>query len=261
MIAPKHIPKQYAEWNLRHGAPFGFHYPLENGWSRFIPESLLRKIKGPFSMQPNNTTRVYEYPWAFYAGNIMHGQKIVEVGGSLSGFQFTLNKSGCEVVNIDPGLDAIGVGWPCTQESIARLNRIFGTSVELRNTTIDKAQLTPNGFQTAFSISVLEHLPKDEIELTMKTVFQSLEPGGKFVITLDLFVNAQPFCSQSDTEFGKNIDVKWLTELAPFEMELGDRKELYGFPEFSADQIQMNLNKYLLGSYPALTQLLVLKKP
>jgi hypothetical protein len=44
-------------------------------------------------------------------------------------------------------------------------------------------------------------------------------------------------------------------------MELGDRKELFGFPEFNADQILANLDKYLLGSYPALTQLLVLKKP
>ena len=80
--------------------------------------------------------------------------------------------------------------------------------MELRDTTIDKAQLTPNAFQTAFSISVSEHLPKDEIEPTMKTVFQCLEPGGKFIITLDLFINAQPFCSQTSTEFGTNIDVK-----------------------------------------------------
>src|SRR6476620_839450 len=99
---------------------------------------------GPFSFQDNNNTRIFEYPWSFYAANIRRGHRVVEIGGSLSGFQFVLDKYGCQVVNIDPGMEARGHGWPCDQVSIARLNKLFGTSVKLESCTIGQANLEPN---------------------------------------------------------------------------------------------------------------------
>jgi hypothetical protein len=37
--------------------------------------------------------------------------RVIEIGGGLSGFQFALSKMGCDVVNIDLGMEAAGLDW------------------------------------------------------------------------------------------------------------------------------------------------------
>lgn len=213
---------------------------------------------GPFAIQPNNTTRRFEYPWAFHATPLDAGMRVLEIGGGLSGFQFALDRHGCAVVNIDPGLEAKGIGWRCDNASMARLNQLFGTSVELRNTVISDAQLAPESFDRAFSVSVLEHLPDRDC---MRYAYDCLRPGGYFVLTVDLFLNVAPFTSKLSNKYGKNVSIKWLTELAPFELAQGNRRELYGFSEFNPEHILCGLEKYFIGSYPALVQCVVLRKP
>ena len=88
-----------------------------------------------------------------------------------------------------------------------------------------------------------------------------LKPGGYFVMTLDLFVNLKPFTSRESNEFGTNVSVRTLAESAPFELIEGDRTELLGYPEFDPDRVLSNLDALMLGAYPAVPQLLVLRKP
>jgi SAM-dependent methyltransferase len=186
---------------------------------------------------------------------------VLEIGGGLAGFQFVLDSFGCQVVNVDPGMEAEGVGWPCDQNSMKKLNQRFNTKIELRNVTMDKAELNENYFDRAFSISVIEHLPDTNIMEVMQHVHRSLKPGGLFILTVDLFLNLKPFCSRMTNAFGKNQNVKWMTELAKWEIVVGKSSELFGFAEFSEDYVQSNLEKYLTGRfYPALVQCLVLKK-
>lgn len=221
----------------------------------------IEKLKGPFSIQSNNTTRQYEYPWAFEVAKIKSGMRVLEVGGSLCGFQFVLSRLGCPTINIDPGMAATGVGWPCDQVSMNKLNQIFGTDVELRNTTIDKAGLADDSLDCAFSISVIEHLPSPEARNIMEHVYRCLKPGGLFVLTIDLFLNLHPFSSRTANEFGKNQDIRWLVEIENWELQVGDSTKLFGFSDFNPDAILSNLDQYLIGNYPTLVQCLVLKKP
>lgn len=225
-----------------------------------FPKEAWERRRGPFSIQGNNQTREFEYPWAFHATSLSSGMKVVEIGGSLSGFQFILSKAGCKVVNVDPGLEAAGVGWPCDNASLQTLNTRFGTDVELRNTVIEKAGLESEAYDRFFSISVLEHLPEDEIGEVFRQAFRCLRPGGLFVMTVDLFLNLKPFTDRDDNEFGTNRSVSWMLEQAPFELTYGNKAELYGFPEFNSGQIQRNLENYLVGTYPALVQCVVLRK-
>lgn len=218
-------------------------------------------LRGPFGFQPNNTTRVVEYPWAFHITPITPGLKVMELGGGLSGFQFVLDRCGCEVINVDPGMDARGRGWPVDARSIERLNRAFGTTVRLHNCFLGDAPLEASTFDRIFSISVIEHIPVDELPETMMLIHRLLKPGGFFVMTVDLFLNVKPFCSQEKNEFGTNVSLKMLVESAPLELVEGDRTELYGFPEFDQDKVLANLHTLLLGDYPALAQLVVLRKP
>ena len=132
------MPVLHREWNRKHAAPFG---RTLYRWTRDMPVGVrlidatifkaVPSLRGPFAFQPNNATREAEYPWAFYATPIAPGLKVLEIGGGLSGFQFVLDRAGCQVVNVDPGMEAHGRGWPVDAQSIADLNRMFGTSVEL----------------------------------------------------------------------------------------------------------------------------------
>jgi len=261
MIAPSTIPESYKSWNLLHGAPNGRHIRFRRLRERFLPEAVFCRARGPFAIQYNNVIRTFEYPWAFDVGALQPGMKVLEVGGSLAGFQFVLDWHGCRVVNVDPGMEAKGVGWPCDQNSIAKLNRIFRTQIELRNTTVDKAELRDGEFDRVYCISVIEHLPASDAAAVMAHAFRCLKPGGRFILTVDLFLNVAPFASREENEYGANRNIAELIKSQPWQMVAGKRDELYGFPEFVPDKILSRLEKFLVGNYPAMAQCLVLQKP
>lgn len=259
VLARRHLPREYVEFNKRFWAPFGRSFPMMD-FIKSISWSLFVKLSGPFSVQPNNTLREFEYPWAYSQFRPREGTSVLEIGGGLSGFQFVLARAGMKVVNVDPGMAAKGVGWTCNEANIRQLNKIFGTRVELQNTTAAEAELADESFDCAYSISVIEHLPEDEIIDVMKHVYRCLKPGGLFILTVDLFLNLFPFTDRMSNEYGKNVDVKWLVGLSPFVLERGEKSELFGYPEFSPGAILRKLEDFYLGQYPALSQCLVLRK-
>lgn len=258
MLALSHLPPEYVQWNLAQGAPHG-RAPQVSRWRRrFMSDEDLERLKGPFAIQPNNSIREFEYPWAFHAGTLRPGMRVLEIGGGLAGFQFVLDQFGCKVVNVDPGMAK--EGWPCNQESMDKLNRRFGTQVELFNTTMDKADLADNSFDRIFSISVIEHLPAEAAGSAMHHAHRCLKAGGLFILTCDLFLNLSPFCSRERNEFGVNQNIKSLIDETAWELVVGEKKYLYGFAEFNTDFILANLEKFMLGFYPALAQCMVLRK-
>ncbi len=261
MLALRTLPDHFARWNQAHGAPFGTQLRGEALLGRVLPRSVLTRMRGPFSIQPNNDTRAFEYPWAFRAAEPRPGMDVLEIGGGLAGFQFVLSRMGCRVVNVDPGMEAAGVGWPCDPASMRRLNGLFGTSVELRNTVLESAGLADESFDLVFSISVLEHLPEHEIAGAVREAFRVLRPGGRLVMTVDLFLNLRPFTTEERNRYGSNVDLRWLLAQAPFVLEQGTPAELYGFDEFTAERVLARLDELLVGAYPAAAQCLVLRKP
>lgn len=156
-LARRKLPARYAEWNKTWHAPFGRTVPIGQRWRRL--RNLRPGLFGPFSIQKNNTTRHFEYPWAFFAVPIQPGRLAIELGGGLSGFQFVLAACGARVRNVDPGEQAEGRGWPVDQSSIARLNRAFGTRVELAQSKLDEARLQEGSVQTIYCISTLDTSP------------------------------------------------------------------------------------------------------
>lgn len=261
MLAPAAIPELYRQWNLTNGAPFGYPRFKKSALDYFRRRKSKEQLGGPFSIQANNTTREFEYPWAFYSAEIKSGMRVLELGGGLSGFQFILDRNGCNVVNVDPGMEAKGLGWPCDLDSMKKLNALFGTNVELRNTTIESAALNDNSMDLAFSISVIEHLTDIDIANAMEHIHRCLRPGGLFVLTVDLFLNLQPFCSRLTNQYGRNQDVRRMVKTQNWEIVKGNQEQLFGFDAFKADSILCNLEKYLIGRYyPVLVQCLVLRK-
>lgn len=263
MLAPRDLPPQYRQWNRRWGAPFG----------RFLQRALrqipfLRAtvdstpwLAGYFAFQFNNESRRFEYPWAFHATPLHPGMTALEIGGSLAGFQFVLDRCGLVVSNCDPGDAARGRGWPVAPESMARLNRLFGTRVTLHPCFLQDAHLPDNTFDRVFAISTLEHIPERELHALIAEIRRILKPGGCFVATVDLFLDLAPFTHRASNTFGANVDFAALVAGSGMTMVHGNVDELYNAPGFSAGRILRDLTRYLVGSYPVLIQTVVLQKP
>jgi SAM-dependent methyltransferase len=222
------------------------------------------RLGGPFCVQGNSDTRVVEYPWAYHATALDRGMRIVEVGGGLSGFQFTLSRAGCSVVNVDPGGEDQEY-WQLTRrldsDTMARLNRVFDTDVELRGVTLDQAGIADESVDRVFSISTIEHIPEAELPSVAEEIGRILKPDGRCVLTIDLFLDLQPFTTRAENRYGRNADVRAFVAASGLRLLEGDPRELLGFDEFDADQIMRNLGDYFIGSgYPVCAQALVLEK-
>ncbi len=262
MLARRSLPDEFREWNRRWGAPFGYSSRAARFVRSRVPglTSRFPQLGGPFAFQENNETRIYEFPWAFFAAPLERGMHAVEIGGSLSGFQFVLAMSVAKVTNVDPGESASGVGWPCTPASIGRLNRAFGTDVQLENCTLEAAHLADASVDRVYSISTIEHIPDHELPGLADDIRRILKPGGLVVLTIDLFLDIAPFTHRTENRFGWNIDVRAFVERLGLEMIVGDERELNGYPSFDPEYVLSELSELLYGSYPACAQLLVLRK-
>jgi SAM-dependent methyltransferase len=261
MIARKELPIQYQWWNTQWGAPFGhkwlfrmpFRVPYRVRW--LWP---LRWWAGMFGFQTNNTTREYEYPWCFYCSPLHQGMRVLEIGGSLSGFQFVLSKLGIDVINLDPGEEEKPRGkcWPISLDKHDRLNRSFRTHVKLCKCFIQDAGFPDACFDRVFAISVLEHIPEDELGVLMSHVKRVLKPNGILVATVDLFLDVQPFSEKPANMFGRNVNIASLLEKTGFRLVNGETSELYGFPAFDPERIKERVanGEFLEGIYPALAQ-------
>ena len=281
MLARREAPPEFERWNSTWGAPWGRHVvsvPLDGSrreklvdYVERLPGRLRRpvlqsaqanRIRGPFAFQPNTSTRAYEYPWAFHQVRRLGPSRILEVGGALSGLQFVLAKSGYEVHNVDPFFD-YGSGQyevdPIAEH--AALNRSFGTDVNLHRATLPEANLSGQ-FSAVLCISTIEHLAEQDIASTLNAAKEILAPGGLLVLTVDLFLNLEPFCDRKANQWGSNASIAWIEELVGYEMVFGDYSELYGYPEFSPARILSRLEEFAISSqYPQMAQLITFRAP
>lgn len=262
MLARKDLPREYSQWNRDWSAPYGRQTPVV-ALLNPLGRRWTRRVRGPFGFQGNTRTRSYEYPWAYHQLTSTKGaSRILEIGGALSGLQFVLAKNGHEVHNVDPFYD-YGKGDysidPVAEH--AALNRTFGTDVMLHPTTLPDADLKGN-FSAAVCISTLEHLPAESIKTTLLAMKSLLQPGGLVVLTVDLFLNLEPFCSRTTNVWGTNVSVAWIEEILDCTMVTGDRSELYGYADFSTDRILSRLDEFAIGAgYPQLAQLVSFRAP
>jgi len=260
MIARKPVSEPYLCWNARWGAPYGRPLRFERLMRR-LPPILQLRLRGPFSVQANNDTRIFEYPWVVDVARPVPGQRVLDIGGGLAGLQFVLAKLGCRVENVDPGIKAKGIGFVCDQEHLALMNRAFRTGVRLHSCTLPEAGLQASTYDLVISVSTIEHLAEHEIEQTLDEALRLLKPGGLLVLTVDLFLNLHPFTYRPENEYGRNYPIGALLKLPNTEVVIGRSDELYGGLSFDADAVLERLDRYLLGScYPVLVQCLVLRK-
>jgi 2-polyprenyl-3-methyl-5-hydroxy-6-metoxy-1,4-benzoquinol methylase len=215
---------------------------------------------GPFAFQINSLTRTFEYPWSFYATTLRPGMRSVDLGAGASGFQFVLAQSGVEVVSVDPLENPSGdVNWVFSQDEFQRLNRAFGGRVRFVKDYLERAHLAEGGYDRVFAISVLEHVPEENVSSIMREVCRILKPGGFFVGTIDLFIDCYPFTDQIANRFGRNISVRDAVRESGLMLRIGTSDQLFGYPEFEPRKVLENRENFLVDNN-VMTQCIVLQK-
>jgi 2-polyprenyl-3-methyl-5-hydroxy-6-metoxy-1,4-benzoquinol methylase len=268
MLARKsHLDSEYRKWNKEWGAPYGVEVdkPLMLR-SRLTDDNPARY--GPFGFQPASTTRVIEYPWAFFTAEPKPGMRVMDVGGWISGFQIVLAKQGCTVVNVDPS-SAADLRWITRGQELAgghaRLHQeftsAFDADVTLVTKRIQETNFEANSFDRIFAISVLEHVSQDEARQMVETMCRLIAPGGLIVLSIDLFLDLMPFGALRKNFYGTNLNVHDLIHGSGLTMEYGNLAELLGYKEFNADRIIERIEEFDLSwGYPVLSQLVTLRK-
>jgi SAM-dependent methyltransferase len=257
---------EWASFQQRWGMPDGYHTPVRRGAGLLVrrlglPIGVQARVLGPFGFQPgNNSTRRFEYPWAFHAVPVDAGKVVVDLGGSLGGLQFVLSRAGAKVINVDPG-ESAAMGWRVTEEAVAALNRAFATSVELRSAFLHEAGLADGSVDTLYSISTLEHVPVDDLDRLAGGIGRILRPGGHAVLTVDLFYDLSPFTARATNVHGRNIDLCAFVAASGLRLLVGDPAELCGYPEFDPSVILGRATEFVQGDVALNTaQALVLVK-
>lgn len=263
MLARKPIDPRYLEWNRKHGAPLGYP-PLARLRSiPFVRDSvrLTYLLGGPFAFQDNSSTRSFEYPWAYFAAGSVNGLSVVEIGGGYSGLQFVLAKNhGISVTNVDPGIGH--VTWRYGKNVFSAINACARTHVRLIPSVVEKARIPSASVDRILCISVLEHLtPRERLAVARESA-RILKPGGLFIATVDLFLDIRPFSRKKSNIWGTNMDIRSFVSSTGLRLLRGDRRELFGYQEFSAGRILRERDSFVEGeTYPVLVQCFVLGKP
>ena len=266
MLAPRDIPSHFTAWNRR-WAPHGRRIPRVRGVRRILRlgaergwPTCLRHL-GPFAFQPTNETRVFEFPWAFSQVRPTAGAVVVDVGGSLAGLQFAMAAAGAHVTNVDPGLAATGRGWAVEKQRHAQLCRAFGAGVTLISETLQDAGLPTESVDTVVCVSTIEHIPATEVDLLAPEIYRVLKPGGRAVLTVDLFLDLAPFSDLTQNQWGTNIDVWSFIIKSRLQLIVGEPSLLLGSPSFDPKKVLGLLPELFIGTgYPALAQCIVLEK-
>jgi SAM-dependent methyltransferase len=261
VIGRRDIPERYLAWNRRRGAPAGRRGAARVRQVFGERSRLALRYGGEYAHQAwNNDTRTLEYPYVFakvikYTGP---GAHLVEIGGGLSGLQFTLARAGRAVVNVDPGPAR---GWVLDPNLHRQIGAALKAPVQLHADVLSTYQPVDGGPDLVYSVSALEHFSASDLAESCAALKKLLPPGGIVVLTVDLFLDLTPFTACSRNEHGTNIDLSQFLSDAGLVLIEGNRAELHGFPEFSSEDILRRLQDFYVGRpVPTLTQCLVAQR-
>jgi len=262
MLAPREISDEYQAWNTKWGAPFGYPGSEKILGLTDLPLVHRARLAGPFAFQANNTTRHFEYPWVFDQMIHTNPATIVDVGAGITGFQFILGKLGHRVYSVDPGLaEPDGYGWGSERVSHQDLNSAFHTTVAPFPVLLEDAAFSDGTVDYVTCISTLEHVSFEGSVRLLRSAANRLKPGGRFIATVDLFLDLVPFTRRESNKWGENLDLGMLFKSEErFTLVSGDPSQLYGCDGFDAEAIQERCSEFFIGHYPCMAQCFVLEK-
>lgn len=133
----------------------------------FEDEKKRRRLNVEFDTKPSiNHRRNY-----MFFKKYIKGKRLLDVGCWTGQFEQLAIKDAKEIVAIDPGKEAIEYA----KSRVPKAKFMVGT--------LETLKLPKNSFDVVVLLDVLEHLPKNTEEKTLKKIYGLLKRGGYFMIT------------------------------------------------------------------------------
>lgn len=119
----------------------------------------------------------WEYPWAMQRAELEPGARVLDAGCGDSIFPVYLAAHGYRVTAVD-------------LEFTADLGDLHGVNAEYLRGDLTCLPLESRSYDRIFCISVIEHLPEDQIPIAMQELRRVLRPGGRLLLTTDFYEDA-----------------------------------------------------------------------
>ena len=103
-------------------------------------------------------------------------KKIINIGCGIGFFEFLVGKTAKEIVGIDP--DPVNI--------LLAKKKLQSPTVDFVKADIMKHDLPEGACDIVTMFDVIEHLPENSESFIVKKVYNSLKPGGRFVISTPL---------------------------------------------------------------------------
>jgi hypothetical protein len=116
------------------------------------------------------------------------------------------------------------VEWPLQRSKNASLTYCWFP------TYLQNAEIRSNSIDRVFAISTLEHVDADSMPDVAAHIGWILRPGGLAVLTVDLFLDLEPFTYRKENRHGFNAKIGDLIRWSGLEMVFRTRAELLRFP-------------------------------
>ncbi len=130
-------------------------------------------------------SRFYEYIWCKRL--IKPGETVLDAGsGPNYPFQYELAEQGCTVFSVDINPDL--------------LNSKPHPNIDHIVASIDALPIPDGSIDTAYCISVLEHLPYDTVKRVLREFRRVLKLGGRLILTLDITMDGRYSCIHKPSE-------------------------------------------------------------
>jgi SAM-dependent methyltransferase len=168
--------------------------------------------RGMLSKPEFYAARLWEYPYAILAAELIPGLKVADIGCGMTAFTIYLKEhAGCDVTGVDPDTFESGLrykGHGVSEEFIKRTGITF-----LRGDMTD-VPLEDESQDRAFSISVMEHVTPPVRRRGMQELARILKPGGRAILTVDMsmwFYMNRPLelVYESGLNLYGPIDLRW----------------------------------------------------
>lgn len=171
-------------------------------WAPFSAELLDFEISlGKDIYDSLHVSRRFEYPWVYSNLQPFSPNDIVlDAGPGNTALQFLVAKQVEELHSLDvhePYVD--WVGKICEEK---HYNNVFPECGDILH-----APYAGNCFDKVICISVLEHLPKDQIKSAIDELIRVVKPGGKIALTMD--VALVPTDHQMDANDFRELVGQW----------------------------------------------------
>ncbi len=120
----------------------------------------------------------WEYPWALERADLAPGSHVLDAGCGASIFPIYLATQGYRVsaLDLDPP--------EC-------LDRLHGVDVNYVKGAPTALPFKDGSFDSAFCISVIEHLGRDGMPAALSELRRVIRPGGKLLLTTDYYEDAR----------------------------------------------------------------------